>query len=260
MIKKRVAIYARVSSQRQEKDTTVENQLRDIELFIRQNKGEYQEYDRYIDSAKSGRKTTNRYEFKRMMKDAEECKFDVILVWKFDRLGRNLLDIATAIEKCKKLGIEFLSVKEATVNPATPMGSFFSKLLLLVAEFESSMIGQRVSSGMQRRKEENGSNFGRKQKLFLNFSKIYEARESGKTIKEIGNIVGLKRSRISELLKEKEKIIKLCRQGKSIREIAIELKIQERRAKKIAAYLHSRKIIPAVPAKTTKATPNYLNS
>lgn len=109
---KRAALYARVSTkaQAEEDKASLPTQISDIEAYC-QDKG-YEIADRYVDDGYSGAKKT-RPQFQRMLKDAEDGKFDVIVAWKSDRLSRGMYPAAALMEVIELRDIKLEAVKEA---------------------------------------------------------------------------------------------------------------------------------------------------
>jgi len=72
---------------------------------------------------------------------------DVVIVWKFDRFARSLKQQMSALEMCRALGIDFVSVTEA-IDTSLPAGELVFQMIGAVAQFERSLIGERVKSGL----------------------------------------------------------------------------------------------------------------
>src|ERR1700757_958358 len=111
----RVAIYGRVSTTNHQ---DVSMQTRDLEQFA-QARG-WRLVDSYLDIGISGTKD-KRPELDRLMADAHRRKFEVVIVWKFDRFARSVSHLLRALETFQALGIEFVSLSEG-VDTSTPMG------------------------------------------------------------------------------------------------------------------------------------------
>ena len=84
-----------------------------------------------------------------MVADAKRRKFDVVVAWRLDRLGRNLRHLVTLIEELQTLGIAFVSLGEG-IDCMTPAGKLQLHILAALAEFERERIRERVSAGLQR--------------------------------------------------------------------------------------------------------------
>lgn len=103
--------------------------------------------EEYLDQGVSGKKTA-REQLDKLMQAARAHEFDCILVWKFDRFARSTKHLLTALEEFNYLNIRFLSVQDQ-IDTASPMGKAMFTLIGAMAELESSLIGERVTAGMQ---------------------------------------------------------------------------------------------------------------
>ena len=72
----------------------------------------------------------------------------MVVVWKFDRFARSLKTLISGLELCRSLGIDFVSVTEA-VDTSLPAGELVFQMIGAVAQFERSLIGERVRSGLE---------------------------------------------------------------------------------------------------------------
>ena len=93
------------------------------------------------------------------MKDARRRKFDVLVSWKLDRLGRNLKHLITFLEDLQALGVAFVSLGEG-IDATTPAGKLQMHILGAIAEFERGRIVERVRAGLARAKAQ-GKRLGR---------------------------------------------------------------------------------------------------
>jgi len=150
----RCAIYARVSTFDQEP----ENQLAEIRRYIGARGWTAEEYvDRGISGAKDRRPALDR-----LLIDARRRRFDVVVVWRLDRLGRNLRHLITLLEELQALGIAFVSLNEG-IDATTPAGKLQMHILGAIAEFERARIAERVRAGLQRARAQ-GKRLGRPRK------------------------------------------------------------------------------------------------
>jgi len=148
----KVAIYIRVSTE----DQTVQNQ----ELALREycQKEEYEIYQIYKDEGISGSKTS-RPALDKMLTDMRNKNFDLIIVWKYDRLGRSTIHLLQILEEMKSKGIRLIATTQ-NIDTSTPMGKFFVTNLLALSELEREMIRERVNLGLKRAKSQ-GKTLGR---------------------------------------------------------------------------------------------------
>ncbi len=142
----KAAIYARVSTDEQ----NVETQLKALREYC-QARG-WQILNEYVDQGESGSDPL-RPQLDLLMRDARYRWFDVLLVWKFDRLFRSVEHMLKALDHFRVLGVEFVSMTEA-VDTSTPMGKMVFTFLAAVAEFEQALIRERTLAGMARARAE----------------------------------------------------------------------------------------------------------
>ena len=83
-----------------------------------------------------------------MLKDATRRKFDLVMAWAIDRLGRSLIDLLDTIQHLEACGVD-LYLDQQVIDTTTPMGNVF-QVTGAFAEFERSMIRQRVKAGLKR--------------------------------------------------------------------------------------------------------------
>ena len=93
------------------------------------------------------------------MKDCRRRSIDVVVVWKFDRFARSLKTLISAFENFRALGIDFVSVTEA-VDTSLPAGEMLFQMIGAVAQFERSLIAERVKAGLDNARK-NGVALGR---------------------------------------------------------------------------------------------------
>ncbi|RQV96830.1 recombinase family protein [bacterium] len=136
-----VAIYARVSTGRQDS----ENQIQELREFV--SRSGWTVFREYTDEGYSG-KDTKRPAFKKMMEHAKERRFKAVIVWKLDRLSRSLKDLVLTIEEFNGLGIDFVSYANH-LDTTTPSGKLLFQIMGAVAEFEREIIRERVQLGQK---------------------------------------------------------------------------------------------------------------
>jgi DNA invertase Pin-like site-specific DNA recombinase len=137
----RCALYARVSTQ----DQTCENQLAELRRYVAARGWSAAEY---VDAGVSGAKDS-RPALDQLLKDAKRRRFDVLCVWRLDRLGRNLKHLITLLDDLQALGIAFVSLGEG-IDATTPAGRLQFSILSSIAEFERARIAERVRAGLAR--------------------------------------------------------------------------------------------------------------
>lgn len=179
----KAAIYARVSTTNHGQDVTM--QTGELEQFT-QARG-WRLVDSYIDRGISGSKE-RRPELDRLMADAHKRKFDVVVVWKFDRFARSVSHLLRALETFQALGIEFVSLTEG-VDTSTPTGRMVFTVLGAVAELERSLIVERVKAGL-RNARAKGKRLGRPRK-FVDAARVAKLRAQGLSWRAVGREMGL---------------------------------------------------------------------
>lgn len=140
-----VAIYIRVSTMYQIDKDSLPMQRKDLIAYsnLILNTDDYTIYE---DAGYSG-KNTDRPQFQKMMTDIRSHKFTHLLVWKIDRVSRNLLDFASMYAEIKELGVTFVS-KNEQFDTSTAMGEAMLKIILVFAELERNMTSERVLATM----------------------------------------------------------------------------------------------------------------
>jgi DNA invertase Pin-like site-specific DNA recombinase len=134
----KVAIYTRVSTDEQKTDL----QVMDLKEYVR--KRGYIIYNTYQDVISGAAK--ERKALDQLMDDAKKRKFDIVLVWKFDRFARSLKMLVDALAFFQELGIDFISYKE-NIDTTTSMGKLIFNINSAYAEFERDIIRDRVRAG-----------------------------------------------------------------------------------------------------------------
>ena len=179
----KVAIYARVSTTNHGQDVGM--QTRELRQFC-EARG-WQFAGEYLDEGISGAKDS-RPELNRLMADASRRRFDVVVVWKFDRFARSVSHLLRALENFNALGIAFVSLSEQ-IDTSTPTGKMVFTILGAVAELERSLIRERVKAGM-RNARAKGKRIGRP-KAVLDGSKIAHLRAQGLSWAAIAATLGV---------------------------------------------------------------------
>jgi putative DNA-invertase from lambdoid prophage Rac len=137
----RAAIYARVSTLEQEP----ENQLGELRQYALARRWTTVEY---VDKGISGAKD-RRPDLDRLLADAKRRRFDVLVCWRLDRLGRNLKHLIVLLDELQVLGIAFVSLGEG-IDATTPAGKLQMHILGAIAEFERERIRERILAGLHR--------------------------------------------------------------------------------------------------------------
>jgi DNA invertase Pin-like site-specific DNA recombinase len=176
---KNVAIYARVSTDKQ----TCENQLQ--ELRATAERMGYTVVAEFVDSGLSGMKTRqDRPALDSQMKSATQRKFDMIMCWSIDRLGRSLQNLVEILNEMQSMKIDMFFLQQG-MDTTTPSGRMIFSVFGAIGEFERNLIRERVIAG-QKRAVANGVKIGRPSKMNDGMrSAIKILREKGMGIKQI---------------------------------------------------------------------------
>jgi DNA invertase Pin-like site-specific DNA recombinase len=136
----RVALYGRVSTADQRADL----QLDALRALAAQR--QWTVHEEYCDAGYSGTKD-RRPALDRLMADARRGKFGVVAVWRFDRFGRSLRHLVTALDEFRDLGIQFVSTQDA-IDTATPSGRMMYGVIAAMSQFEAELIRERTVAGL----------------------------------------------------------------------------------------------------------------
>ena len=186
----RAALYARVSTLDQEP----ENQLAELRRYVEARGWEPSEYvDRGVSGAKDRRPALDA-----LIKDAKRRKFDALVCWRLDRLGRSLKHLVTLLDELQALGVAFVSLGEG-IDCTTPAGRLQLHILAALAEFERARIAERVTAGLQRAKRQ-GQTLGRPRR---DFTRSELARVEGLPTREAARVLGVPRSTLQRALARK---------------------------------------------------------
>jgi DNA invertase Pin-like site-specific DNA recombinase len=151
---KRAALYVRVSTDHQ----TLENQTRELSQ-IAERRG-WQVVETYSDAGISGSKGRDkRPGLDKMLNAACRRQFDIVMAWSIDRLGRSLIDLLNSVQTLEACGVD-LYLDQQNIDTTTPTGRLMFQITGAFAEFERSMIRQRVKLGLKRAKAQ-GKQLGR---------------------------------------------------------------------------------------------------
>ena len=192
MKRKTAAIYARVSTDKQK----VEMQVVELKTYVKRRG--FKAGQVYIDQGYTGG-NIQRPAFGRMMEDAHKRSFDVLIVWKLDRLSRSLKDLITTLETLGSLGIDFISY-DNSLDTSTPTGKLVFHVVGSVAEFERDIIRERVRAGLANARR-NGKQLGRPSILAKVSPKIYILKEKGLSNRAIAIRVGVGEATVRRALK-----------------------------------------------------------
>ena len=180
---KRVALYDQVSTA--EKGQDPETQRQQLREYT-QVRG-WQIIAEYVDHA-SGT-TEERSQYKAMLDAAKMRKIDVVLVWRYDRFAQSMQALVNALKEFQTLGVDFISYQE-NIDTTIPTGELEFHVMASLAQFESSLISQRVKAGMARAKAQ-GKHVARPPLPVALQNRILELRGQGLSISKISQQLGI---------------------------------------------------------------------
>ena len=191
---KRVAIYIRVSTSKQDTD----NQRRELEVAERSG---WRVVKVYEDAGISGAKGRDqRPALDAMMKAVNAKEFDMVASWSVDRLGRSLTDLLSILQGLHDKGVG-LFLHQQGLDTTTTAGKAMFQMLGVFAEFERGIIRERVNAGLARARA-NGVKLGRRRIGPAVEARIVELRAKGNGILKIGKTLGIGTSVVQRVFKE----------------------------------------------------------
>ena len=189
----KVAIYARVSTNEQ----TTENQVRELTKWA--DRAGHEVVRIYDDNGVSGAKGREyRKEFDKLLKGAVRREFDLVAAWSVDRLGRSMGDLIEFLEDLHGSGVD-LYLHQQALDTTTPSGKAMFQMMGVFAEFEKSMISERVKAGLARTKAK-GTKLGRPKVSAEREAKILELRSQGMGMIKIGKELGVGTSTVQRVV------------------------------------------------------------
>ena len=189
--KQRIAVYARVSTT----DQSTDSQLLDLRRYVRERG--WTIFKEYCDNGISGT-TESRPALNRLMDDAKKRKFDVVLVWRFDRFARSTRHLINALEEFRNLGIDFVSYQE-NIDTSSPLGSAIFTIISAVAQLERDIIAERVKAGL-RRAVDSGKQLGRP-RASIDLEKLNRLHSEGRSHRQIAAELGLSHATVGRMLR-----------------------------------------------------------
>jgi len=142
----KVALYARVSSDKQDVDLSISAQLKALREYAARNS--YHVVREFVDEAESGR-TATRPAFREMVSLARRLQkpFDAILVWKYSRFARSREDSIVYKTILRKNGVQVISINEPFED--TPTGRLLEAMIESLDEFYSANLGEEINRGLR---------------------------------------------------------------------------------------------------------------
>lgn len=171
------AVYSRISTIGHGQDSTMQTR----ELIEYCERRGWEIFDSYVDEGVSGKKDS-RPQLNRLMADAHARRFDVVVVWRFDRFSRSVSHLCRTLETFRALRIDFVSMMEQ-IDTTTPAGTFVFHVLAAVAQSERETTVERVRAGL-RNARAKGKRLGRPHKS-VDVPRINALRAAGQSWRSI---------------------------------------------------------------------------
>ncbi len=191
----RAALYARVSTTNHGQDVGLQiDELRAVAA----HRGLTLVHE-YVDEGVSGA-TTSRPSFDAMMKAAQAGKFEHLLVWKLDRLGRSLPHLLNSLDLLAGWGVSFCSVRDPGIDTASAHGRLLLQLLAVFASYERELIKERVTAGV-RRAQAAGRHVGRP-RVVVPVDAAVALLGDGRGLREVAGMLHVDRNVLRDRLRE----------------------------------------------------------
>jgi DNA invertase Pin-like site-specific DNA recombinase len=190
---KRVAIYLRVSTSKQE----TSNQRRELEAVAARSG--WQIVKVFEDAGISGAKgRKDRPGLDALLKAVNAKEFDMVAAWSVDRLGRSLTDLLGILQAFHDKGVD-LFLHQQGIDTSTTAGKAMFQMLGVFAEFERGIIRERINAGLARARKE-GTKLGRRPVKPAIEARIRKLRAEGMGILKIGRTIGVGTSVVQRVL------------------------------------------------------------
>jgi putative DNA-invertase from lambdoid prophage Rac len=186
------AIYARVSTT----DQNAEMQVRELREYAARRG--WNLVAEYVDTGWSGAKAS-RPQLDRLMKDARQHRFDIVMVWKLDRWGRSLVQSLQSVQELASMDIRFVAITQnIDTDQSNPMSRFMLHIFGAFAEFEREMIRERVCAGVRNAKRK-GKQLGRKRVIF-DRGRAHDLHKAGASVRDIATALQVGRGTVHRFL------------------------------------------------------------
>ena len=190
----RAALYARCSTQ----DQSVDLQVDDLRTYAKAR--DLRVVEEYLDEGVSGTRA-KRPALDRLMADAHRRAFDVVLVWKLDRLGRSLTHLIRTVDELGSLGVDLVSLGDPGLDTTSPHGRLIFSIMGAVAEFERDLIRERTVAGI-RAARRRGKRIGRP-RVHVPRARAQALLREGRSVSAVARELGVARSTLQRALRSK---------------------------------------------------------
>lgn len=188
---RRVVLYARVST----KEQHPENQLLALRGYAKSR--DWKVAREFVDQGVSGAKES-RPALNDLMDFARKRKTDIVLCWRFDRFARSSRHLLNTLEEFRALGVDFVSFQES-IDTTTPAGKMVFSMVAAIAEFERTLIRERVVAGLQRARDQ-GKKLGRPK--LVTKQNPNDPQFSGMSLRAIAGKLGASKSWVSRMVSQ----------------------------------------------------------
>ncbi len=187
----RVVVYARCSTAEQ----SVSLQLDDLREYAKARGFEI--VAEYVDEGVSGAKE-KRPALDRLLADAHRRRFDAVLAWKLDRVGRSLSHLIRLVETLDSLSVDLVSLNDPGLDTTTPHGRLVFSIMGAVAEFERSLIQERTKAGVAAARR-RGKRLGRP-RAYVPVERARSLIDRGLSVLAAAKELGVPRSTLADAL------------------------------------------------------------
>jgi len=193
----RAALYARVSTVGHGQDPSL--QMEELRRVAAQRGWLVCEEHEYIDAGISGIRAS-RPALDRMLEAAQAGQFDVVAVWKLDRLGRSVRNVLALLDTLTRYGVGFASIRDAGLDTTSASGRLLLQILASFAEFERTITRERIIAGV-RRAQAAGKHCGRP-RVEMDLRPALALLCEGRSLKEAARILQVSRNTLRRRLRE----------------------------------------------------------
>jgi len=192
-LNKKVGLYVRVSTKGQH----TSNQLNELkELCTRFN---YEIVDIYEETVSGTKNNEDRSEFSRLIRDVKRKRFDMVLCWSLDRLGRKTSELLKFLTLLEDYGVGLYCWKQG-INTSDAMGRMFFQFVSVMSEYENSIRKERQIVGIERLKSQ-GKKYGGNDFISDEIKeKVIQLKQSGLSYRKIKEQVDISLSSISAIV------------------------------------------------------------
>lgn len=191
----KAALYARVSTALKYDRQDPATQLLPLREFCERRS--WPVHAEYIDDLSAVKR---RPQYDRMLADARSRRFDVLVVVKLDRIFRSMEEFVNVVRRLHQWGVRFVCVDQTIdTDRNDPGGQLLMHILAAVAEFERSLISERVKAGIHRARAQGKPWGGRKRKV-IDMRAVQKYRLQGLSLTKISVLVGCNRNLLSKAL------------------------------------------------------------